>query len=127
MRSSTAELTRSSRSGGRMPGRSLTHIIGEISSGRARAGWRWKAAATAGPIALAFVIQYYVLHATMARWALFYPAVFVASWLGGLESGLAATALATALVPVFFMGARTPLTVPANLVPIFIFVTMGIA
>jgi PAS domain S-box-containing protein len=67
----------------------------------------------------------------MRRWrggALFYPAVFVASWLGGLPSGLAATAIATALVPVFFMGSRPPdLTAPANLISIFIFVTMGIS
>ena len=111
-----------------MPGTSHTHIIGEISSGRARAGWRWKAAATVGPITLAFIIQYYVLHATMARWALFYPAVFVASWLGGLESGLAATAIAVALVPVFFMEGRdSQLTAPSNVISILIFVTMGIA
>src|SRR3982751_3351746 len=128
MRSSTAELTRSSRSGGRMPGRSLTHIIGEISSGRARAGWRWKVAATVGPIVLAFFFQYFVLHATMARWALFYPAVFVASWLGGLASGISATAIATALVPVFFMEGRdNALTAPSNAISIMIFVTMGIA
>jgi PAS domain S-box-containing protein len=111
-----------------MPGTSRTHIIGEISSGRARAGWRWKVAATVGPITLAFIIQYYVLHATMARWALFYPAVFVASWLGGLESGIAATAIAVALVPVFFMEGRdSQLTAPSNVISILIFVTMGIA
>ena len=111
-----------------MPGTSHTHIIGEISSGRSRAGWRWKVAATVGPITLAFIIQYYVLHATMARWALFYPAVFVASWLGGLESGLAATAIAVALVPVFFMEGRdSQLTAPSNVISILIFVTMGIA
>jgi PAS domain S-box-containing protein len=111
-----------------MPGASMKHIIGELSSGRARAGWRWKVAATLGPMAIAYVIQYYVLHATMARWALFYPAVFVASWLGGLESGLAATAIATALVPVFFMEGRdSQLTSPPNIISIFIFVTMGIA
>ena len=111
-----------------MPGASLKQNVGELSSGRARASWRWKTAAALGPTIAAFVIQYYVLNATMARWALFYPAVFVASWLGGLSSGLAATAIATALVPVFFMG-RTPpdLTAPANLISIFIFVTMGIA
>ena len=111
-----------------MPFKTLMNSIGALASGRARASWRWKTAAALGPTAAAFVIQYYVLNATMARWALFYPAVFVASWLGGISSGLAATAIATALVPVFFMG-RTPpdLTAPANLISIFIFVTMGIA
>jgi PAS domain S-box-containing protein len=111
-----------------MPFATLMNSLGTLASGRARGSWRWKTAATLGPIIAAFVIQYYVLNATMARWALFYPAVFVASWLGGISSGLAATAIATALVPVFFMG-RTPpdLTAPANLISIFIFVTMGIA
>jgi PAS domain S-box-containing protein len=106
----------------------LRHSISTLASGQARAGWPWKTAAALGPIIAAFVIQYFVLNATMARWALFYPAVFVASWLGGLSSGLAATAIATALVPVFFMG-RTPpdLTAPSNIISIFIFVTMGIA
>ena len=111
-----------------MPGASLKHMISGLASGRARAGWQWKAAAAIGPTALAFIIQYYVLHATMARWALFYPAVFVASLLGGLSSGLAATAIASALVPVFFMEGRRPeITAPQNLISIFIFVTMGIA
>ena len=110
-----------------MPGHSLKHIVGELSSGRARASWPWKTAAALGPIIAAFVIQYFVLNATMARWALFYPAVFVASWLGGLSSGLAATAIAIALVPVFFMGPAPDLTAPPNLISIFIFVTMGIA
>ena len=110
-----------------MPGHSLKHIVGELASGRARASWPWKTAAALGPIIAAFVIQYFVLNATMARWALFYPAVFVASWLGGLSSGLAATAIAIALVPVFFMGPAPDLTAPPNLISIFIFVTMGIA
>jgi PAS domain S-box-containing protein len=111
-----------------MPFETLRHGIGSLASGRARAGWRWKTAATLGPTVAAFVIQYFVLHATMARWALFYPAVFVASWLGGISSGLAATAIATALVPVFFMGHTPPdLTPPPSLISIFIFVAMGIA
>src|SRR5204863_9799035 len=111
-----------------MASASRWNLLGELASGRERAHWRWKVAAAFGPILIAFVIQYYVLHATMARWALFYPAVFVASWLGGLESGLAATAIATALVPIFFMEGRTSyLTAPPNLISIFIFVTMGIA
>ena len=36
-------------------------------------------------------------------WTLFYPAIFVSSWLGGLVGGLAATALSIALVLWFFM------------------------
>jgi PAS domain S-box-containing protein len=102
-------------------------MLGELASGRARAHWRWKAAAALGPTLIAFIVQYHILHATMARWALFYPAVFAASWLGGLESGLAATAIATALVPIFFMEGRTSFFAPQNLISIGIFVAMGIA
>jgi len=102
-------------------------VLGEIASGRARANWLWKTAAAVGPPAVAFLVQYYVLHATMARWALFYPAVFVASLLGGMESGLAATAIATALVPIFFMEGSSSFFAPQNLISIFIFVGMGIA
>jgi PAS domain S-box-containing protein len=102
-------------------------MLGELASGRARAGWLWKAAAAVLPPLLAFVMQYYVLHATMARWALFYPAVFVASLLGGMESGLIATAISTALVPIFFMEGRSSFFAPQNLISIFIFVGMGIA
>ena len=111
-----------------MASASRWNLLGELASGRERAHWRWKAAAAFGPTFIAFVIQYYVLHATMARWALFYPAVFVASWLGGLESGLAATAIATALVPIFFMEGRSSSYFSAqNLTSIFIFVAMGFA
>jgi PAS domain S-box-containing protein len=102
-------------------------MIGELASGRTRANWLWKTAAALGPTLIAFVVQYNILHATMARWALFYPAVFAASWLGGLESGLAATAIATALVPMFFMEGRSSFFAPQNLISILIFVAMGIA
>src|SRR4051812_25909688 len=102
-------------------------MLGELASGRARANWLWKTAAAVGPPVVAFVVQYYGLHATMARWALFYPAVFVASMLGGVESGLVATAIATALVPIFFMEGESSFFRPQNLISIFIFVTMGIA
>jgi len=110
-----------------MPKASGWTTIGELASGRARARWLWRTAAAVGPPALAFVVQNYVLHATMARWALFYPAVFVSSLLGGLESGLVATAISTALVPIFFMEGSTSFYAPQNLISIGIFVTMGIA
>src|SRR5437879_2213062 len=110
-----------------MPNASWRTMLGELASGRARANWLWRTAGAVGPPLLAFFVQYYVLHATMARWALFYPAVFVASLLGGLESGLAATAISTALVPIFFMEGRSSFFAPQNLISIFIFVGMGIA
>src|SRR5262245_16883326 len=99
-----------------MPTAAAWTKLGELVSGRARARWPWKAAAALGPTLAAFLVQYYVLHATMARWALFYPAVFIASLLGGLESGLLATAISTALVPIFFMEGRTSLYAPQNLI-----------
>jgi len=102
---------------------SLKRALASLSSGRARASWRWKAAAALGPPLVAFLLQWYILNASMARWALFYPAVFLASWLGGLSSGLAATAISSALVPMF-MRAHFGLT---NLVAAIIFVTMSIA
>lgn len=102
-------------------------MLGELASGRTRASWLWKTAAAVGPPLLAFLVQYHILHATMARWALFYPAVFIASLLGGLESGLAATAISTGLVPLFFMEGSADLDSPQNLISIGIFVAMGIA
>lgn len=110
-----------------MPTESPWTKLGALLSGRARAHWPWKAAAALGPIFIAFIVQFHILHATMARWALFYPAVFAASWLGGLESGLAATAIATGLVPIFFMEGSRDLDSPQNLISIGIFVAMGIA
>jgi len=107
-----------------MPIASLKRVLGALASGRARATWRWKTAAAIGPPLVAFLLQWYVLHASMARWALFYPAVFISSWLGGLPSGLAATALASAAVPVFVLRSQGA---PPNLIAVFIFVTMGIA
>src|SRR3954469_10803117 len=92
---------------------SLKRAVASLSSGRARASWRWKTAAAVGPPLLAFLLQWYVLHASMARWALFYPAVFLSSWLGGLPSGLAATAISSALVPTFLTRAHAG---PPNLV-----------
>ena len=107
-----------------MPIASLKRVLGALASGRARATWRWKTAAAIAPPFVAFLFQWYVMHASMARWALFYPAVFVSSWLGGLSSGLAATALASAAVPIFWLRSQGA---PPNLIAVFIFVTMSIA
>ena len=103
-------------------------ILGALASGRARASWRWKTAAAVVPTLVAFLLQWYVLNASMARWALFYPAVFIASWLGGLPSGLAATALATALVPAFlFSDPRVHFLSISAVTSMLIFVTMSIS
>ncbi|HEX4683286.1 MAG TPA: DUF4118 domain-containing protein, partial [Gemmatimonadaceae bacterium] len=80
-----------------------TRILGAISAGRARASWRWQTVAAIVPPLVAFVIQWYFLRPTMARWALFYPAVFISAWFGGVASGLAATAVSSAIVSVLFI------------------------
>lgn len=50
------------------------------------------------PPFVAYAVQSLVWHATAPfSWFLFYPAVFVSSWLGGRSSGIAATVVATAL------------------------------
>jgi PAS domain S-box-containing protein len=96
--------------------------------GRARGTFRWQLAAAIVPPLVAFLIQWYVLRSTMARWALFYPAVFVSAWLGGLASGLGATAVSSWLVMMFFV---PPLGATRHFAPNMfaagIFAAMGIA
>ena len=61
-------------------------------------------------------------------WLLFFPAVFISSWIGGLIPGLASTVLSAALVnwffipPQFSFGVETPM----SLVSIGMFIVMGI-
>src|SRR5262245_15752873 len=52
--------------------------------------------ATLPPVAAMIAQSFFWL--AMARWSLFYPAVFVSSWLGGYRSGIASTLLSTALL-----------------------------
>ena len=52
--------------------------------------------ATLPPVTAMVVQSFFWL--TMARWSLFYPAVFLSSWLGGYRSGIASTLLSTALL-----------------------------
>ncbi len=61
-------------------------------------------------------------------WLLFYPAVFVASWLGGWLSGILATVLSSLLAWYFFI--QTALTwsatKPATVITVGTFVSMGV-
>ena len=67
-----------------------------------RASWpRSLLAATIPPITAFLIQSMYWLPAV--RWSLFYPAVFLASWLGGFRSGIGATFLSTALLWFYFM------------------------
>lgn len=60
-------------------------------------------------------------------WFLFYPAVFVSSWIGGLRAGLTATLASTALVWWFFVPPQHSLVkAPTQLIPAVVFIAMGV-
>lgn len=48
-------------------------------------------------------------------WLLFFPAVFVSAWIGGLSGGLASTALSLVLVQTLFVQSQPDAAVPAEL------------
>lgn len=58
-------------------------------------------------------------------WFLFYPAVFLSSWMGGRRAGLLATVLSTALVWACFLVPEFRLTRPAVWVSTGLFMAMG--
>ncbi|MGH7619709.1 MAG: DUF4118 domain-containing protein, partial [Gemmatimonadaceae bacterium] len=64
--------------------------------------WLVLALAAVVPPLIAFGIEDFVWP-SVTRWLLFNAAVIASSWLGGLKSGLAATALSTMLVFEFFL------------------------
>lgn len=82
--------------------------------------------ATSLPPVTAFAIQWY-FHATVSRWSLFYPAVFISSWLGGFTSGVGATILSTVLVWLYFIPPSGAIVKgsPMHLLAAAIFVVMG--
>ena len=92
-----------------------------------RAPWpRSLLAGTLPPMA-AFIIQsMYWLPAV--RWSLFYPAVFIASWLGGFRSGLWSTLLSTALLWYYFMPPQHTLIKldPRYYLSALLFIVMGV-
>jgi PAS domain S-box-containing protein len=60
-------------------------------------------------------------------WFLFYPAVFVSSWIGGLRAGLTATLASTALVWWFFVPPQHSIVkAPSQLLPAGVFIAMGV-
>jgi len=90
----------------------------------------WPRSLIAGtlPPMVAFIIQsLYWLPAV--RWSLFYPAVFIASWLGGFRSGVGATLLSTALLWFYFMPPQHTLIKvdPRYYVTALLFIVMGVA
>lgn len=62
-------------------------------------------------------------------WSLFYPAVFACAWLGGLEAGVAATLLSSALMWWYFVPPQHVIVKPAGPSYAFalVFVVMGVA
>ena len=91
-----------------------------------RASWPRSLLAAALPTMAAFVVQslYWV---PGVRWSLFYPAVFIASWLGGFRSGIGATLLSTALLWWYFMPPEHTLfkTNPRYYLTAIIFIVLG--
>ncbi|MBI4786928.1 MAG: DUF4118 domain-containing protein [Chloroflexi bacterium] len=61
-------------------------------------------------------------------WFLFYPAVFLSSWIGGFSGGLAATIISAPLVVFFFIPPQLAFAVesPENLYSVIVFIGMGI-
>ena len=61
-------------------------------------------------------------------WFLFYPAVFISSWIGGFRAGLGATALSTLIVLWFFVPPTHALLKgePRAWFPTVVFVAMGV-
>ncbi len=60
-------------------------------------------------------------------WFLFYPAVFISSWIGGLRAGLVATVIATASVLWFFVPPQYSFVkAPIFYFPASVFTTMGV-
>src|SRR5262245_11594030 len=110
-----------------MGGDSWTKRTGALPVVHAHASWmRTLAAATIPPL-VAFIAQWFI-QATMARWALFYPAVFVSAWLGGLRSGLIATILATAIVWFQFIvpAGQLDASEPSNIIAATVFTVMSV-
>ena len=93
---------------------------------RLRPTWPRTVLSTILPPLGALLIQ---LHSSpyVARWSLFYPAVFLSAWLGGFGSGMAATAISTALVWWYFLPPVEQLAKPnpMNWIAAMLFLLMG--
>src|SRR5690348_16682680 len=84
-------------------------------------------AAIVPPLVVAFIQWYF--KPTMARWAMFYPAVFLSAWFGGAASGIAATIGSGLIVWWAFMPPWYSWTGkdPANVLAAVIFTLMNLA
>lgn len=82
--------------------------------------------ATGVPLIVAFGIEALFWGST-GRWSLLYPAVLACAWLGGFESGIAATLIATALVWWFFVPPEHVIVKPgtSSYIMAALFILMG--
>jgi PAS domain S-box-containing protein len=79
------------------------------------------------PPLVAFVAEL-IFRPTMARWGLFYPAVFLAAWIGGFGTGVAATLISSGFVWWYFIPPEHTWLgkSPENFVAAFVFIAMSI-
>lgn len=80
------------------------------------------------PPLVAFALQWIFWSAIQPyAWLLFFPAVFISSWIGGLIPGLVSTVLSAALATWFFIPPQFSFSVesPMSLVSIGVFLVMG--
>ena len=81
------------------------------------------------PPLVAFALQWIFWSAIQPyAWLLFFPAVFISSWIGGLIPGLVSTVLSAALATWFFIPPQFSFSVetPMSLVAVGVFLVMGI-
>lgn len=81
------------------------------------------------PPVVAFILQWMFWSAIQPyAWFLFFPAVFISSWIGGLIPGLVSTLISTVLVWWFFIPPRFSfhLETPMSLISIGMFCIMGV-
>jgi PAS domain S-box-containing protein len=81
------------------------------------------------PVLVAFILQWmFWPYIQPYAWFLFYPAVFLSSWIGGLSGGLAATAISTTLVFYFFISPQLSFAAksPKDFLSVGVFIAMGV-
>src|SRR5262245_50703594 len=110
-----------------MGGETQTTGLGEKPPERNLANWLKSLCSATVPPLVAFIIES-IFRPQMARWGLFYPAVFLSAWTGGFGSGVIATFISTAFVWWYFIPPEHTWLgkTPDNLVAAFVFVAMSI-
>jgi PAS domain S-box-containing protein len=101
-----------------------------LASSWAGAGWTWRRvlAALALPVAACVLQWTFWQQIQPYAWFLFFPAVFLSSWIGGAVAGLLATSLSTLLVWYIFIPVRFSFALenPFSIFSIGVFFAMGV-